>query len=74
MIKYAYCAYCRKNRLPAAVKAWTAVAIAPPIIPCPKDEGRKEICQGRKMQECFRISSFSDAEKFSLCRVSDGKV
>lgn len=25
MIKYAYCAYCRKNRLPAAVKAWTAV-------------------------------------------------
>ena len=40
--------------------------IAPPIIPCQKDESRKEIYQGRKMQECYRISSFSDAEKFSL--------
>ena len=26
------------------------------------------------MQECYRISSFSDEEKFSLCRVFDGKV
>jgi hypothetical protein len=48
--------------------------IAPPIIPCQKDESRKEIYQGRKTQECCRISSFSDAEKFSLCRVFDGKV
>jgi hypothetical protein len=49
-------------------------SIAPPIIPCQKDESRKEIYQGRKMQECYRISSFSDAEKFSLCRVFDGKI
>ncbi len=49
-------------------------SIAPPIIPCQKDESRKEIYQGRKMQECYRISSFSDEEKFSLCRVFDGKV
>ncbi|MBR3900971.1 MAG: hypothetical protein IKJ60_05420 [Ruminococcus sp.] len=48
--------------------------IAPPITPCQKDESRKKIYQGRKMQECYRISSFSDAEKFSLCRVFDGKV
>ena len=26
------------------------------------------------MQECFRISSFSDAEKFPFCRLFDGKV
>jgi hypothetical protein len=48
--------------------------IATPIIHCRKDESRKEIYQGRKTQECSRISSFSDAEKFSLCRVFDGDV
>ena len=50
------------------------MVIAPPIIPCQKDESRKEIYQGRKTQEYCRISSFSDTEKFSLCRVFDGKV
>ena len=49
-------------------------AIAPPIKPCQKDEGRKEIYQGRKTQECCRISSFFDVEKFSLWRVLAGKV
>jgi hypothetical protein len=48
--------------------------IAPPIKLCQKDEGRKGIYQGRKTQECCRISRFSDAEKFSLCRVFAGKV
>ena len=46
--------------------------IAPPIKPCQKDEGRKEIYQGRKTLECCRISSVSDAEKFPLCRVFAG--
>jgi hypothetical protein len=55
-------------------KICSHIVIAPPIIPCQKDESRKGIYQGRKMQECYRISSFSDAEKFSLCRVFDGKV
>ena len=41
--------------------------IAPPIKLCQKGEVRKEIYQGRKTQECFRISSFSDADIFSLC-------
>ena len=68
--------YCcmRKKAESAAVCITDCLHIAPPIIPCQKDESRKEIYQGRKMQECYRISSFSDAEKFSLCRVFDGKV
>jgi len=40
--------------------------IAPPIKLCQKGEVRNEINQGRKTQECFCISSFSDEEKFSL--------
>jgi len=48
--------------------------IAHPIRLCQKGEVRKEINQGRETQECFRISSFSDAEKFSLWRAFFGKV
>jgi hypothetical protein len=49
-------------------------SIAPPIKHCQKGEDRKEIYQGRKTQECSRISSFSDAEKFTLCQGLVGKV
>jgi hypothetical protein len=48
--------------------------IAPPIKHCQKGEDRKEIYQERKTQECSRISSFSDAEKFTLCQGLVGKV
>ena len=44
----------------------TAFNIAPTIILCQKDESRKKTYQGMKTQECWRISSFYDTEKFSL--------
>jgi len=43
--------------------------IASPIKACQKDEGREEIYQGRKPQEYWRISRFSDTEKFSIWQV-----
>jgi hypothetical protein len=49
-------------------------SIAPPIIPCQKDEGRKGSYQKRKNAGMLSHFNWSNAEKFSLCQVIDGKV